>query len=477
MKGFDWMVRQIYGIRDVFAGGVELATSSALDFVGEGVTASYDGATGRIRVNVPGGGGGSGTVLGLSTVKTAYYEASVNQLVRADATGGDFTIKAPTAVGHAGELWGVLRVETSLPVSHVVTIDADDGVNDLGTYALPLAHQCVIMKSDGSTWRIQSTALPYSLPSDATPAGVGTVGHAGTSQALSRDDHAHALGYSAVQSAIATASSPLGLNSQRITSLADPSSAQDAATKAYVDASAGAYVPTDLAGLTLWLRGDLGVTLTGSDLATWADQSGHGNHFASVAGHRPTVAAAAVNGHDAIAFSAAGAQYLLGPALSAILSQTTQHTILAVFYAHTIDAQGGQNYVNPTIFADDASSVGLYLHDTPTVLSQVYSGGVSRAVSAPIALDTWTLAVARHHLQYLYVSTDGGDENVDATADAVPSLTGTVAIGRDGYPDGNASARYLDGKLAELIIYDRALSPRHLSRVVDYLARRYGVTW
>ena len=475
MGARNWLDLMLYGVRNVLADGVVLPSRTSINVRGAGAIVTDDATNRRTDIEIPGGGGGCAD-LTPTAVKTAYYEAAWGDLVLVDATAGDLTIKAPTAVGHAGEYWGVLRVEPTLPVTHTVTLDADDSINGEGTRLLPLARSCCVMRSDGAVWRVVSEFLDVTV-SDATPAGVGTVGHAGTSQALSRDDHAHALGYSAVQSAIATASSPLGLNSQRITSLADPSSAQDAATKAYVDASAGAYVPTDLAGLTLWLRGDLGVTLTGSDLATWADQSGHGNHFASVAGHRPTVAAAAVNGHDAIAFSAAGAQYLLGPALSAILSQTTQHTILAVFYAHTIDAQGGQNYVNPTIFADDASSVGLYLHDTPTVLSQVYSGGVSRAVSAPIALDTWTLAVARHHLQYLYVSTDGGDENVDATADAVPSLTGTVAIGRDGYPDGNASARYLDGKLAELIIYDRALSPRHLSRVVDYLARRYGVTW
>ena len=477
MGARNWLDLMLYGVRNVLADGVVLPSRTSINVRGAGAIVTDDATNRRTDIEIPGGGGGCAD-LTPTAVKTAYYEAAWGDLVLVDATAGDLTIKAPTAVGHAGEYWGVLRVEPTLPVTHTVTLDADDSINGEGTRLLPLARSCCVMRSDGAVWRVVSEFLDVTV-SDATPAGVGTVGHAGTSQALSRDDHTHALGYSAVQSAIGSASSPLGLNSQRITSLADPSSAQDAATKAYVDASAGAgaYVPTDLAGLTLWLRGDLGVTLTGSDLATWADQSGHGNHFASVAGHRPTVAAAAVNGHDAIAFSAAGAQYLLGPALSAILSQTTQHTILAVFYAHTIDAQGGQNYVNPTIFADDASSVGLYLHDTPTVLSQVYSGGVSRAVSAPIALDTWTLAVARHHLQYLYVSTDGGDENVDATADAVPSLTGTVAIGRDGYPDGNASARYLDGKLAELIIYDRALSPRHLSRVVDYLARRYGVTW
>lgn len=40
------------------------------------------------------------------------------------------------------------------------------------------------------------------------------------------------------------------------------------------------FVPTDLAGLVLWLRGDLGITLNASAVSAWADQSGAGNDFA-----------------------------------------------------------------------------------------------------------------------------------------------------------------------------------------------------
>lgn len=47
---------------------------------------------------------------------------------------------------------------------------------------------------------------------------------------------ASAIGFAAVKTALAAASSSVGLNGQRLTGVADPSSAQDAATRNYVDA-------------------------------------------------------------------------------------------------------------------------------------------------------------------------------------------------------------------------------------------------
>lgn len=41
------------------------------------------------------------------------------------------------------------------------------------------------------------------------------------------------------------------------------------------------FIPSDFDGLKLWLESDMGVTLVGGEVDSWADQSGNGNHYSA----------------------------------------------------------------------------------------------------------------------------------------------------------------------------------------------------
>lgn len=79
-----------------------------------------------------------------------------------------------------------------------------------------------------------------------------------------------------------------------------------------VVADSGPWQPTDLTGIRLWLRGDLGVTDDGGgDASAWADQSGNGNDFQQTTdADRPAIKAASANlgGQDALGFD--GTEFL-----------------------------------------------------------------------------------------------------------------------------------------------------------------------
>jgi len=64
-------------------------------------------------------------------------------------------------------------------------------------------------------------------------------GTPGTGPDVSASDHVHQLPFSTVKTVLEAATSDIGFNARRLTNIADPSSAQDAATKGYVDANAG----------------------------------------------------------------------------------------------------------------------------------------------------------------------------------------------------------------------------------------------
>ena len=74
-------------------------------------------------------------------------------------------------------------------------------------------------------------------------------------------------------------------------------------------------VPADDWGLQFWLRADRGVTLSGSDVTAWADQSNIGDinrNMVSAVSHYPTYTSAnsSYNNQATINFTVAGGQYM-----------------------------------------------------------------------------------------------------------------------------------------------------------------------
>ena len=62
------------------------------------------------------------------------------------------------------------------------------------------------------------------------------------------------------------------------------------------------FSPGNLSGLSLWLKADAGVTLSGSNVTAWADQSGNGRHASSV-DVDPTYNSSDLNGKPTISLS------------------------------------------------------------------------------------------------------------------------------------------------------------------------------
>lgn len=87
---------------------------------------------------------------------------------------------------------------------------------------------------DTNTTQLATTAYVVAQAAAAAPAALGTQA-VGTALRFARADHVHAL---PALHALNAPSASVSLNSQKITSLAEPTLATDAATKAYVDAMA-----------------------------------------------------------------------------------------------------------------------------------------------------------------------------------------------------------------------------------------------
>jgi len=100
---------------------------------------------------------------------------------------------------------------------------------------------------------------------------IGTAANAeGTATSLARSDHAHRLTFAVVATVLAAASAAISVNSQKITNVATPTVATDAATKGYVDAWPG--IPAGSTGQLQYNNGGVfdgasGITVVGSETA------------------------------------------------------------------------------------------------------------------------------------------------------------------------------------------------------------------
>lgn len=96
-----------------------------------------------------------------------------------------------------------------------------------GTPAAPTA------SADTNTTQLATTAFVIGQAASAAPNALGTAA-VGTSLRYARADHVHVMPR---LDQVSNPTAAVSLNSQKITNLADPTNAQDAATKAYVDAA------------------------------------------------------------------------------------------------------------------------------------------------------------------------------------------------------------------------------------------------
>jgi hypothetical protein len=228
------------------------------------------------------------------------------------------------------------------------------------------------------------------------------------------------------------------------------------------------FVPTQLSGCTLWLRGDLGVTLNGATVSAWGDQSGNASHFTQgTAAAQPTYEAAGGPLSTPDLLFDGSNDFLAGPLAFALVTANAW-TAFAVFRATSIatNAADSAAYNNTGLLADVAGDWGLLLRSTPYVQAYGWDGN-SDVASVTIATGTWTMVDARHDTGSLVARTHDQAEVSAAHGDTL--TPGVTNLGR-GY-----TTNFYNGRVAEVIVYSRALTSSERTQVRSYLGGRYGL--
>lgn len=224
--------------------------------------------------------------------------------------------------------------------------------------------------------------------------------------------------------------------------------------------SGGAFSPTDIANLALWVRSDLGVTKDGSDLVSnWADQSGNGRDLTE-ATNKPLWVNSLINGSPAIRFDGTNDK-LITPDFS--LSQP-YHFFMVL---RVLSAPANERIFQTDNDANTTASAALILNSSGPALSQA-----SIAVSSGnnISIDTTNF----HYVGSLFNNTnsslqmDGGTP-VDSTTINPTNFDG-VTLGAHG-----GASLFVNIEVAEFMVYSATISGTDLTDLNSYFSTRYAI--
>jgi len=219
--------------------------------------------------------------------------------------------------------------------------------------------------------------------------------------------------------------------------------------------------------LTLWLdaqdidadgisegAGESG--FTGGAITTWKDKSGKANDVTGTSG--PSQILDILNYNPVLDFTS---DYLTAPDDDQITADT-DYTKFVVF---SYDGASP----NHTIGSVDNGGSSMYSNSTSTTLT-VYNGSQLMTSGAILSPTTYYVASARYGAgDKTNILNINGNEIISNTT-IQNHGTSNVRIGSLG------STELLDGKIAEAIVYDRALTDSEIDKVESYLAIKYGFT-
>lgn len=210
--------------------------------------------------------------------------------------------------------------------------------------------------------------------------------------------------------------------------------------------------PDSISDLVAWLEADAITGLVDNDpVATWADSHTSGNDFTQgTAGQRPLYKTGILNSLPVVRFDNSD------DGLSSALSLTKPYTIIVVYSWRGTGnpsrraVQGGSNWLM-------GPYQGRY---------QLYNGAFAIAAGPAAETDQFIIHSGFMTQQYGHHFVNG---NYCGFAAGTTSM-GTVHLGR-----GGGSGEPLDGDIAEVVIYDRAILDAERRGVEEYLRQKWDI--
>lgn len=225
------------------------------------------------------------------------------------------------------------------------------------------------------------------------------------------------------------------------------------------------FTPASVSSLAAWLRGDTIVT-SGSAVTSWTDKSGSGRHATQgTAAAQPVLVASSINSLPAVQFD--GNDDVLSFGASTFSALTGGELFIVGRVNADPPALGNQTGIATFGSAADAA----HLPFTDGTVYETFGSTTRHTVGNPAA----SLAEP-----FIYNVTSVAGE-LTARLNGTQIYTNAVnTVGWSAAPTIGqslpSSGAWLQGVLAEVIVYGAKLSTTDRTNVQAYLASRYGIT-
>lgn len=215
----------------------------------------------------------------------------------------------------------------------------------------------------------------------------------------------------------------------------------------------------------------------GGTIARWEDKSGNGRHATqSISESRPTRQTSVRNGKDIIRLDGLNDHFIISNALS-LLRNKQEGSIFSVCKLSN-GTNSDQTILNISRNGNASQlRLGLQLTTPPSV--QQFRAGARRldsdaftGITSPNNLNFNVIgSVAKYQSGQLFLRINGTQSQTN-----LPSSGNTSDTDSDAVEIAKIGTNYLNGDIAELIVFNSTLSDSNIKIVERYLAGKYGIT-
>jgi len=224
-------------------------------------------------------------------------------------------------------------------------------------------------------------------------------------------------------------------------------------------------------GLQLWLDANNSVTASGGNISAWGDISGQQNNATqSMSGDKPTLVSGAINGLPAVSFNGSS-QFLQLPGGSTFSNFSSGASIFVVTNPASVTSGArfidlGNGSASDNLLLDEPSSSGAALY--------VYTGSSPSNVTSSSAITTNQFQL----LEAVYNGTTTATISTDGVEGAQSASMNTIANtnrANNYIGQGSGGGNYFEGQIAEMLVYNRAVTTSEQGSIEGYLLSKYQI--